>query len=590
MATILIIEDDDIVRKLIRKILMQEGHEVLEADDGQAGSKLAQASHPDLIVCDVMMPKMNGYQVLELLQGDRETKTIPFVFLTAKSEKHDMRQGMQLGADDYLTKPFTKNELLGAITTRLSKLSSLQKKYADEAAENKLKLSQLAGKDPLTNLPNQLALRDVFNGILERKLRAFPGKGAPHQLQSKNLVSVFCLGLERFSRITETFGYDLANLLLKAISDRLKTTVAGAGSVIRLTGNDFCVLLDPLEHKQEITSIAEKLVLAFKQPFPIETQDIFIAISIGISLYPRDNLDIGKLLRSANKAMLQARNLGGNQYQFFTAALNVGKSNLVTLETDLRYALERNEFEVHYQPKMDLQSGKITGAEALLRWYHPQRGAVSPVQFIPLAEETGLIEEIGEFVLQEACKQLNIWQTNGLKNFRMSVNLSARQFNQLNLHQRLSRILIENNIDSQDLELELTESTLVQNSEVAVRRLKALKTLGLSIAIDDFGTGYSSLSYLQQFPFDKLKIDRSFVHNIHANRSNSAIITAIISMAHQLGLKVIAEGVENQAELEFLKRHGCDEMQGFLFSYPVSAKEFESSPFVSASFESDLVQ
>lgn len=588
MTTILIIEDDDIVRKLIRKILMQEGYEVLEAGDGQAGTSLAQASSPDLIICDVMMPKLNGYQVLEFLQGDREMETIPFIFLTAKAEKRDMRQGMQLGADDYLTKPFTKNELLGAITTRLSKLSSLQQKYADEAEENKLKLSQLAGKDPLTDLPNQLALRDIFDGILERKLRAVPG--GEDSKKAKNLVSVFCVSLERFSRITETFGYDLSNALLKAIADRLKQTIVSAGIVVRLSGNDFCVLLDPLAHKQEITNIAEQLVNAFKQPFIIETQDIFIALSIGIALYPRDNLEVGNLLRSANKAMLQARNLGGNQYQFFTAAFNVGKSNLVTLETDLRYALERQEFEVHYQPKMNLQSGKITGAEALLRWYHPQRGAVSPSQFIPLAEETGLIEEIGEFVLQEACKQLQIWQTNGLKNFRMSVNLSARQFNQLNLHQRLSRILIENNIESQDLELELTESTLVQNSEVAVRRLKALKTLGLSIAIDDFGTGYSSLSYLQQFPFDKLKLDRSFVHNIHANRSNSAIITAIISMAHQLGLKVIAEGVENQAELEFLKKHDCDEMQGFLFSYPVSAKEFESSPFVSAAFESDLVR
>ncbi|MGB2925690.1 MAG: EAL domain-containing protein [Limnothrix sp.] len=587
MTTILVIEDDDIVRKLIRKILRQEGYEVLEAGDGQAGSELALSNRPDLIICDVMMPKMNGYQVLEKLQGDRQTETIPFIFLTAKSEKRDMRQGMQLGADDYLTKPFTKNELLGAITARLSKLSSIQKQYVEQIEESQLKLRQLAGKDSLTQLPNQLALRDIFNNVVQHKLRS-PEEGGKARLQ-KNVISIFCISLERFSRISETFGYDLANSLVLAIAERLRTTINSSGSVVRLSGNDFCVILNPLEHKQEITNIAQSLIDAFKQPFALDNQEIFIAISVGIALYPRDNLEIGELLQSANKAMLQSRNLGGNQFQLFTAALNVGKSNLVTLETDLRYALERKEFEVHYQPKMDLQSGKITGAEALLRWYHPQRGAVSPAQFIPLAEETGLIEEIGEFVLNQACRQLKSWQNHGLKTFKMSVNLSARQFNQLNLHQRLSRILIENDIESQDLELELTESTLVQNAEVAVRRLKALKTLGISIAIDDFGTGYSSLSYLQQFPFDKLKIDRSFVHNIHMNKSNSAIITAIISMAHQLGLKVIAEGVENQSELDFLKRHECDELQGFLFSYPVSAQEFESSPFISAAFESSLV-
>lgn len=585
-TTILVIEDDDIVRKLIRKILVQEKYDVLEAATGQTGIQMAVEQQPDLIICDVMMPGLNGFDVLQYLQDHEVTEAIPFVFLTAKAEKQDMRQGMQLGADDYLTKPFTKNELLGAIAARLSKFSSIQQRYNDQLKESQEQLRQLANQDSLTNLPNQLALRDIFNSVVQKSLSSFQKQSGE---DGEPLIAVFCVGLDRFYRVNESLGYEYANLLLQAIAERLSKLIKQKGTVIRLNSFEFCIILDPLKHKQEVLRVSQEILAGFSNPFSIDQQDIFIGLSLGLAMYPRDDLEIAQLLQNANTAMLRARSQGGNQAQLYSVALNLGQSNLISLETDLRYALERNELEVYYQPKMDLQSGKITGAEALLRWSHPERGSVSPSKFIPLAEETGLIEPIGEFVLHEACRQLRKWQTEGLPNFRMAVNLSARQFNQLNLHQRLSRILIENNLDSQDLELELTESTLVQNAEVAIRRLKALKTLGIRIAIDDFGTGYSSLSYLQQFPFDVLKIDRSFVHNIHTNEANSAIITAIITMAHQLNLKVIAEGVESQEELEFLKKYNCDEMQGFLFSHPVSAQEFESSPFVSAAFESDLI-
>lgn len=585
MTTILIIEDDDIVRKLVRKILVREGYQVMEASDGNSGTQLAQDKQPDLIICDIMMPQLNGYQVLELLQCNQETEAIPFIFLTAKAEKQHMRQGMQLGADDYLTKPFTKSELLGAISARLTKYSSLKQRYAGQSDGIDTQLNQLTNRDTLTNLPTQLALRDLFSQILQNSAqlkKTTNGDGT-------YLVPVFCIGLDRFQRVIATLGYEAVTTLFQAIAKRIKTIVGSRGVVVRLSGNDFCVILNAIDSKQSVLNFAQVLIDGFKEPFALEGQQIFIGISVGMAIYPRDNLDVSDLLQNANKAMLQSRKKGGNQYQLFTAAFNVGKANLISLETDLRYAIKREEIEVHYQPKMDLQSGKITGAEALLRWYHPNRGTVSPDQFIALAEEIGVIEEVGEFVLSTACQQLKTWQNSGLHDFQMSVNLSARQFNQLNLHQRLSRILIDNDIEPNNLELELTESTLVQNAEVAIRRLKALKTLGISIAIDDFGTGYSSLSYLQQFPFDVLKIDRSFVKGIHINKANSAIITAIITMAHQLDLKVVAEGVESQEELDFLKRHGCDGMQGFLFSYPVSAKEFSSSPFMSNNFQSDLI-
>lgn len=585
MTTILIIEDDDIVRKLVRKILVREGYQVMEASDGNSGTQLAQEKQPDLIICDIMMPQLNGYQVLELLQCNQETEAIPFIFLTAKAEKQHMRQGMQLGADDYLTKPFTKSELLGAISARLTKYSSLKQRYVRQPEGVNNQLNRLTHRDSVTGLPTQLALRDLFSKVVQDSAKSSKSTGG----KTANLVPVFCIGLDRFQRVIATLGYEAVTKLFQAIAKRIKEIVGAQGVIVRLSGDDFCVILNAIESKQSILNFAQILIDGFKEPFSLEQQQIFVGISVGMAIYPRDNLDISDLLQNANKAMLQSRKKGGNQYQLFTAAFNVGKANLISLETDLRYAIQREEIEVHYQPKMDLQSGKITGAEALLRWYHPNRGTVAPNQFITLAEEIGVIEEVGEFVLSTACQQLKTWQNNGLVDFQMSVNLSARQFNQLNLHQRLSRILIDNDIEPNNLELELTESTLVQNAEVAIRRLRALKTLGVSIAIDDFGTGYSSLSYLQQFPFDVLKIDRSFVKGIHINRANSAIITAIITMAHQLGLHVIAEGVESQEELDFLKQHRCDGMQGFLFSYPVSAKEFSSSPFMSNNFQSDLI-
>lgn len=586
MAKILVIEDDDIIRKLIVRILSQENFEVLESPEGESGLKVAAEEKPHLIICDVMMPKVNGYQVLERLQQDTTTKTIPFIFLTAKAEKSDMRQGMQLGADDYLTKPFTKDELVGAVHSRLKKFSTFKNVYNDELQKTQEHLRKLLLQDSITNLPNQLSLRDQFQLILKDTQGRLLNQDSGEDIDGQGfIIPVFCVSLDRFHRINETLGYEIGNLLLKAVAERLLKIIGDQGTAIRLNSDEFCIVLKGMPGKPAVMSFAQNLIDQFALPFQIQHQDIFSTLSLGISLYPRDDQDVGRLLQQANKAMTRTKQSGGNQYQFYTAAYNIGKSNLVSLETDLRYALDRREFEVYYQPQINLRSGQLTGVEALLRWYHPLRGSVSPNQFIPLAEETGLIEPIGEWVMAEACRQIKIWQDSGLPALRIAVNLSARQFNQLNLHQRLGRILMDNNLDPQFLELELTEGTLVQNAEIAMRRLTALKTLGVRIAIDDFGTGYSSLSYLQQFPFDVIKIDRSFVHNIHKNTANTAIVSAIISMAHDLGLKVIAEGVESQDELDFLAERNCDEIQGYLYSYPVSAQELEQSPFFASAFE-----
>ncbi|WP_223209964.1 EAL domain-containing response regulator [Picosynechococcus sp. NKBG042902] len=568
ITTILVIEDDYVIRKLTRRILTNAGYIVIEASDGEKGIQAAKEYHPDLIICDVMMPCLSGYDVLAQLQQQEATEMIPFIFLTAQAEGQQLRQGMASGADDYLMKPIQAAELLKAVEVRLNKYSKVKQYYSEQ-------LNQLSEKDSLTGLPNQNRITYAF----EKVVAQLPlGQEDSETVPSTPLLSI---GLDRFQLLNEYLGHGIVSALLKQVGDRLQQTLEKYGTVVSLNTSEFCAILHPLEHRHEVVNIAEEILAAFSSPFTTEDQqDVFISLSIGIALYIRDGITLDELLSNAHTAMLRVQKQGGNQHAFYSVAMNVGRLNTVSLEADLRQALERNELEVVYQPKMNLQTGKVVGAEALLRWFHPTRGLVLPNQFISLAEETGLIIPIGEYVMEEACCQLRRWQLAGLKDFYMSINLSAKQFTQLNLHHRLSQIIINNQLQPQDIQLELTESTLVNNGEVSIRRLKALRSLGLKIALDDFGTGYSSLSYLQQFSFDTLKLDRSFIHGIHRNRVNATIITAIIEMAHNLNLKVVAEGVEDEGELEFLTRFNCDEIQGFLFSRPIKAEEFLSSPFM----------
>jgi diguanylate cyclase len=562
MKKILVIEDEEFVRENILELLDTEGFEVIGAENGRIGLDLAKAMEPDLILCDVMMPDLDGYGVLTKLRQEPAMASTPFIFLTAKAAKTDFRQGMELGADDYLTKPFTRAELLGAISSRLKKQVAVQKRYSDELQQAKEQLNYLIHHDSLTNLPNQMLLRETFLQV------------KPTDTSKEHLVTLLSVGLDRFNQITDHLGHAVGDLLIKAVAERLTACVGSQDVVVRLNSDRFAIILATTEHKKEAGNVAETILQRLSQTFTLAGQEIFITASIGIALYPRDGTEIEDLLNHANTAMTKASQQGGDQYEFYSAAFNVGSSDRLILQSELRHALEREELQVYYQPQVSLQTGEIIGAEALVRWLHPERGLVSPDKFIPIAEETGLIIPIGEWVLQTACKQTKLWQNSGFASLQVSVNLSSRQFSQIDLRKQLVQILMQTGLDPTYIELELTESMLVQNTEVAIRRLNALKSLGVKIAIDDFGTGYSSLSYLQQFPFDILKIDRCFIQNITENPNNAAITKAIIEMAKSLNLKLIAEGVETTEELSFICRHGCDAMQGYLFSRPLPIHEF----------------
>jgi len=594
MTTILIIEDETAIRELISELLFLEDFEVAEAVNGKEGIAIAQSVLPDLIICDVMMPEIDGHGVLQALQKNPQTATIPFVFLTAKGTRQDVRYAMNLGADDYLIKPFANEELLEVIQIRLRKKEIINQQYIEKLEENKEKISHLLYHDLLTNLPNQLSLRENFESLI-----------APHKNQSNNRssdvensslsensttlygISLIILSFERFSRINDHLGYEGGNQLLKEAVERIQATVGQPGAITRLNSNEFVIVLTPSElsnlpSNPSVTSLKDNsiqfskiLVDAFSSPFFTHTQEIICPIILGIALYPLHGNSLDQLLQCARKAKDAIKNQGGNLYQFYHPSLEKNTSvNMLDLERDLRHALERDEFVVYYQPQINVHTRQIVCAEALVRWDHPEKGRISPYIFIPIAEATGLIQGIGEWVLEKSCEQLKSWHKLGLDSIRIAVNLSARQFNQANLGQWLTDLFQRHQIDPSQIELELTESTLVDDIPHSIEQLNQLKSVGIKVAMDDFGTGYSSLSYLQQFPFDILKIDQCFIRKIDQNPKNAAIAQAIITMAHQLNLRVVAEGVETLEELTFVNENNCDEIQGYFFSEPITSQEF----------------
>jgi diguanylate cyclase (GGDEF)-like protein len=568
MTRILVIEDGLDVRACIIELLEVEGFEVIAAETSPEGVRLAQEKAPDLILCDVMMPELDGYEVLTALRQHSITETVPFVFLTAKATKADLRYGMELGADDYLTKPFTRSELLGAIATRLAKSKTLSHRYAADLNQATESLNQRAYYDTLTGLPNRLLLGERFHQVLAT-------------VDSPNRpIPVLYLDISQFRRVNSTLGYELGDYLLKTMAERLQAFVGYRNPVVRLGDDEFAVILGTMEAEltqaeicPAIARIAQNLLWAVSQPFTVQDRTVFLTGCLGIALYPQNGSDIDTLIRHADIAMHEAKSQGNSQFRIYQPTNEV-KADQLALEADLRYALKRSELQVYYQPQINLKTKTITGAEALLRWQHPQRGMISPAEFIPLAESTGLIVPIGAWVLQTACQQTKVWQSEGFDNLQIAVNLSAHQFSQPKLCDAIARTLQRTGLDPALLDLELTESALIQDVDSAISTLKQLRSLSIRVSVDDFGTGYSSLSYLQRFPFNTLKIDRTFVKSISQDVKNGAITTAIIQMAHQLQLQVIAEGVETLAELSFLCQHGCDSAQGYLFSPPVSAEAF----------------
>jgi diguanylate cyclase (GGDEF)-like protein/PAS domain S-box-containing protein len=424
------------------------------------------------------------------------------------------------------------------------------------------KVNYFACHDALTNLPN----RELFKDRLKHALLSAE--------RNKKMLAVMLVDLDRFASINEALGYVTGDQLLREVADRMVACVRESDTVARFNGDDFALLLTEINRAEDAAKIARHIQESLSAPFNFAGQELFLTSSIGISLNPDDARDAVTLLKSAGTALNRAKELDGNHFQFYTSGRTTKALRQLVLESNLRLGLDRNEFIIHYQPQVNIQSFQLVGMEALVRWEHPALGLLHPTEFIGLAEDNGLIVPLGEWTLRTACLQSKAWQNLGFDPLRVAVNLSARQFQQPGLVELVVKILNDTGLDPYLLELELTERSIMKDPDQTIGKLHELKALGIHISVDDFGTGYSSLNYLKRFPLDTVKVDQSFVKDINIDPDNEAIVSAIITLAHALRLNVIAEGVETQAELESLRALKCDEVQGFLFSHPLPVPEF----------------
>jgi diguanylate cyclase (GGDEF)-like protein/PAS domain S-box-containing protein len=710
-STLLIVDDLPENLSLLEALLRTAGYLVRAANSGAVALRYAALTPaPSLILLDVMMPEMDGHEVLRQLRAQAATRDIPVIFLTALDDPENIVRGLQLGAADYITKPIQPEVVLArvrnqleaafarlllkdqnaALETEVSRRLSENLRIREESERARAQLNrqrelilssaaegifgmdtegvinfinpaavamlayegdQLLGRkareilrrsDPGTapadgddcllshscmtgtatqnqeavllrrdgsHLPIEVSctpiveegrhrgavvtLQDIserkrYREQLERRsnfdeLTGLPNRNllndrlaqaiARHR-ESGGAMTVLLLNLDRFKSINDSLGHGAADTMLKEVGTRLGEHIRETDTLARLEGDEF-VLVTESPERDAVAKLAQPVLAALSAPFRVGEREFFVTASLGLALYPKDGSTGEALLRNASAAMYKAKAEGGGRFQFYTAEMNARSLERLELENDLRSAIKNDELIVHYQPQLNLRTGDIIGAEALVRWQHPRRGLVPPGDFIPLAEASGLIVPLGEWVLRTACRQNKAWQDAGLPPLRVAVNLSPRQLVGQDIVALTRSVLRETGLPPTCLELELTESAVMADAEAFIQSTQALKKLSVKISIDDFGTGYSSLNHLHRFAVDRLKIDASFVRDITQNSSNSAIALAIISLAHTLKLSVIAEGVETEAQLNFLRNRHCDEMQGFYFSKAVPAVAFE---------------
>jgi diguanylate cyclase (GGDEF)-like protein len=507
----------------------------------------------------------NSWDGIRRYTGTQQLFEFPLAVIVGLSEDEQLAAAHR-NAHTYLWRATIGSGLLVLLTSLLGRMSwqlaRSRERESDAKLQHALRVEYLAYHDGLTALPN----RSLFNKLLSQAIS--------QALRHQRRLAVAFIDLDRFKQINDTMGHEAGDELLKEVATRLKACLRGSDTVARLGGDEFVVLLTELGDEKYAATVAQKIITTIANPFVLLGQEFRVTASIGISTYPIDGLDEQTLTKNADIAMYQAKEGGKNNFQFYSETMNANSLERLSLESSLRHALERNEFELHYQAKRDTASGRISGIEALLRWRHPDLGVVAPMQFIPVAEETGLIVPIGKWVLETACLQNMAWAQAGLPRLSIAVNLTARQFSDERLLEDIARILSSTGMEARLLEIEIHEALLIHDIEKTLRILTALKAIGVKIAIDDFGTGYSSLSTLQQFPLDTIKIDRSFVRDFATGGANSDLTDAIIAMGKSLSLTVVAQGVETKEQADLLREHACDEFQGFYFNKPMSAHDF----------------
>jgi len=554
---LLIIEDSDDDAQLLLHALKRGGFApACERVTSGSDMEMALARQKwDIVIADQNLPHFSGLAALDLLRENGYD--IPFFLISGSIDERLAAEAMNAGAQDYLMKD-NLTRLCPAIERELREVEVRRdRKRAEDTVERQ------AHYDLLTNLPNRTTFRDRLTVALAQAGR------------NRKMLAVLFVDLDRFKTIVDTLGHTIGDQVLRGVAERLGASLEEGDTLARMGGDEFVILLPQINRADRAVRVAQRIIEAIKPPFHFDRNELHITMSIGITLFPYDGEDADTLLKNADTALYRAKEQGRNNYQLYTPAMNARAFERLALENSLRRAVERKEFLMYYQPQIDVRTQTIVGAEALLRWQHPDLGIVYPSEFISIAEETGLITQLGEWVLRTACMQNKVWQKAGLPPITVAVNLSARQFQQQDLVENVARILKETGLDARWLEMEITEGIAMQNADYTNVLLRGLKEMGVRVALDDFGTGYSSLNYLKKFPIDTLKIDQSFVRDLTTDANDAAIANAVIVLAHSLKLKVIAEGVETRQQEAFLLEHHCDLIQGFLFSSPLPAAAFE---------------
>lgn len=607
---ILIVDDNPNNLKLLFDFLKESGFKVLVAKDGESAIEKLQEVSPNIILLDVMMPGIDGFETCYRLKASVATKDIPVIFMTSLTDRVDKVKGLSMGAVDYITKPFQQEEVLARVQLHLrlrnltksleeqnvllkeeiearkeaeaalQKLTfELEERVASQTADltqacNKLQQAQVlllqrekklghdAFHDALTDLPNRAWFMNRLQQAIDLSYR-----------RKDYLYAVLFIDLDRFKVVNDSLGHLVGDELLKSVARQLQASLRHTDVVARFGGDEFVLLLEDIKDLDEPTRVAERIQNQLRQPFNLNDYEVFTEISIGIILSTMGYDRPEDVLRDADIAMYYAKAQGRGRYEVFDPAMQTVAMTRLQLENDLRRAIALQEFCVHYQPIVSLSTGKVSSFEALVRWHHASNTIYPPAEFIPVAEETGLINELGWWVLQEACHQISIWQQQFPQTppLGINVNLSAVQLKQVNLLDRIEELLQQASIPTYSLKLEITESCILEKLSREEKMLKQLKALGILLCIDDFGTGYSSLSRLHEFPIDTLKIDRSFVSRIGADNSGVEVIQTIVTLARSRGMDIVAEGIETPTQLQKLRELGCEFGQGYLFSKAVDS-------------------
>ncbi len=594
---VLIVDDSSVIRRAIANRLQIGGLRVKQAADGKQALSQIYAAPPDLVLLDIVMPGMDGMEVLKIVRQSLSKLQLPVILVTSRTSTRELVRGLDEGANDYITKPVdfdllwarlsnqimqkkaaeymnaVKNKLETEVRQRTRELHENNKILQQEIHEKRLiekKLQRQANYDVLTGLPNRNLATDRLEQTLIKAKR------------EKLKPSVVFVDLDNFKYVNDTLGHAAGDDLLKEAAIRLIDCVRESDTVARLGGDEFLLILDDINNQSgnprelDLKIIGERIIRRFSRSFLLEGQEVNISPSIGFAVYPKDGKDEVALMRHADAAMYRAKNNGKNTFCFYSPEMTAQAKLRMDVETQLHHALERNEFSLVYQPIVEAASGEIVKAEVLLRWNNEMLGMITPDVFIPVAEETGQIVEIGAWVIKTACHQVKHWRNGGWDEMCITVNVSARQFHQdSNLVEAVTTALKTNVLTADALQLELTEGILMRENQYNVAIMQALETLGIKLLVDDFGTGYASLSYLQKYNFDTLKIDYGYIKNILINQQDARLVKAIIAMANSLGLDVVSEGVETREQLDFLIKAHCKYIQGYYFSPPVPAKAFE---------------